>query len=115
MPRVYGLHMVELRPGKTPEAFERFVIDEYLPALAEVFKALSGIQVRLLRCNRGVDMGKYLFMFEFESEETRDRYFPAPETPGEELKRFIEPLRPLTTRWEAFSKRTKNDYVVIES
>jgi hypothetical protein len=33
MPRVYGLHAVELRPGKTPEAFERLVLDEYPPAL----------------------------------------------------------------------------------
>lgn len=114
MSRVLGLHVVELRPGVTPEQFEHFVIDEYLPALAGPLSQLSGIEVHLLRCDRGEQEGQYIFMFEFESVEARDRYFPTPGVPGKALLPFIESLQPVTTKWEALSKRTKNDYVMLD-
>ncbi|HBY92930.1 MAG: hypothetical protein M5U01_14885 [Ardenticatenaceae bacterium] len=113
MARVFGIHVVELCPGVTAEEFERFVLETFLPALP--VSQTPGVDIHLLKGDRGERAGKYIFMFEFDSIEARNRYFPAPGRPSEELKRLIEPLRPLSKKWEALSARAKTDYVVLGS
>ena len=69
MSRVFGMHMIALRPGVKAEDFEKFVIEEAYP-----FPWPS--EVYLLKGDRGDREGKYLVMYEFESVEARDRSFP---------------------------------------
>lgn len=111
MSKVYGIHIVELNAGVTPAEFERFVLEEFLPALP--LDRTPGVTARLLRADRGDRIHQYLFMFEFDSVATRDRYFPEPQRISDELATLIAPLRELSATWTALSNRIKTDYVVI--
>lgn len=111
MARVFGIHIVELREGITPEYFEAFVVEQFLPALP--LHRTPGVTARLLRADRGDRSGRYLWMFEFDSVETRDRYFPEQNRISEETAALIAPLQDLAQTWDAASSRTKTDYIVI--
>lgn len=111
MAKVYGIHVVELNRGVTPAAFEQFVVTRFLPALP--FDKTPGVKASLLRADRGARLNEYVFLFEFDSVATRDRYFPEPQRVSEELLRLIAPLRELSEMWTALSTRTKTDYVVV--
>lgn len=111
MGKVFGIHVVELKPGVTPEFFERFVIEQFLPALP--LDRTPGVKARLLRADRGERVNKYLWMFEFDSVEVRDRYFPEPQRISQELADLIAPLHAVAQGWDAASTRTKTDYVVL--
>lgn len=111
MAKVFGIHVVELNPGVTPEFFEKFVIDQFLPALP--MNRTPGVTVRLLRADRGDRVNKYLWMFEFDSVAVRDRYFPEPERISQELAELIAPLHEVSRVWDAASTRTKTDYIVL--
>jgi hypothetical protein len=52
-------------------------------------------------------------MFEFDSVEIPNRYFPDPLTISDELKALIEPLHDLAQVWDRASTRTKTDYAVL--
>ena len=43
--------------------------------------------------------GKYILVFEIESTEARDRYYPAPDTPSEEAQRASEGSTALFESW----------------
>ena len=71
MPKVFGMHEIELQAGVEPEDYERFFAEELAPTLK-----LPGWKTHLLRGDRGARGGKYLVLHEIESQDTRDRYFP---------------------------------------
>jgi len=113
MSKVFGMHMIALRPGVKAEDFEKFVIEEAypLPWPSEVY---------LLKGDRGDREGKYLVMWEFESVEARDRYYPAPGQPSEEYQQFMEShaaeLQTVFEKWETFATPVDTictDYVVV--
>jgi hypothetical protein len=83
MARVFGMHEVELRPGVDPEDFEQFVAKE----MSEVHQ-FPGWRSYLLKGDRGVRAGKYLWVFEVESVATRDRFAPTPDTDSAEAEEF---------------------------
>jgi hypothetical protein len=85
MPKVFGLHEMELQPGVEPEEYERFFAEEMIPALT-----LPGWKLHLLKGDRGVRAGKYLVLHEIESLEARDRYFPRPGDASEEFTQFLQ-------------------------
>jgi hypothetical protein len=85
MAKVFGLHEIELPPGVEPEEYERFFAEETASMLE-----LAGWKTRLLKGDRGARTGKYLVLFEIESQEARDRYFPRPGEASEEFTRFFE-------------------------
>jgi hypothetical protein len=70
MARVVGVHEIELKPGTDPEAFER--------AAAEVVSSAEpeGWRTVVLKGDRGPRSGKYLMIFEIDSPEARDRFYP---------------------------------------
>lgn len=111
MAKVFGIHVIELSEGTTPEFFEKFVIEQFLPALP--LSLTPGVKASLLKADRGARADQYLWMFEFDSVETRDKYFPRPQSISDELKRLIEPLHDLAQIWDRASSRTKTDYVVL--
>ena len=69
--RVYGLHMIDLKPGVTGEQFEDFFANRYLP----LWNA-PGWTIRLLKGDRGDRAGRYLVMYEIETMDVRDQLAP---------------------------------------
>jgi hypothetical protein len=113
MAKVFGLHEIELRPGVAPEEYEQFFAKEI--AGLPIF---PGWKTYLLRADRGERDGKYLLMWEIESVEARDRYFPAPDEQSEAAQRFFEQHPELTTAMEkssAFETEPHkwSDYIVV--
>ena len=113
MPKVFGMHEIELRPGVTPEEYEQFFTKE----LASV-PELPGWKAYLLKADRGERAGKLLLLFEIESVEARDRYFPRPEEESEEFRTFLEQRPDVAAAWEKDSSLLaepfpRTDYVVV--
>ena len=82
MARLVCIHEIEFAEGADAVEFERlFTEGATLPELA-------GWKTRLLRGDRGERAGKYAILFEIESPEARDRYFPAEDQESEDLNRF---------------------------
>ena len=111
MPRVYGLHRVRLRPGVDPAAFERFTLEDFLPALRAL--GVPGVEFALLYGARGREAGAYQFMMAFDSVATRDRYFPEETRASPELIELVQPMRALSEVWEQLSEREKTDWVLL--
>jgi hypothetical protein len=118
MPKLFGLHEIELQPGVEPDEFERFFAEEVAPS-----PMVPGLKVYLLKGDRGECAGKYLVLLEIESVETRDRYFPRPGA-GEESEEFTQFLEQHPETAAAFDKWQKmspfgskneiyTDYVVV--
>jgi hypothetical protein len=108
VPKVFGMHEIELQPGVEPEDYERFFAEELAPTLK-----LPGWKTHLLRGDRGARGGKYLVLHEIESLDARDRYFPGPGEQSEEFTRFLE-QHPETAaameKWERYSTiHSEND------
>jgi hypothetical protein len=107
------MHEIELRPGVKPEEYEQFYTNE-LASLPE----LEGWKTHLLKGDRGERAGKFLLLFEIESEEARDRYFPRPEEESEEVRRFLEQHPEAAAAWEKESTfltdpYPRTDYIVV--
>jgi hypothetical protein len=64
MSKVVRVVELELADGVEADRFERFALDEYLPAVASL-----GVTVTLLRGNWGVRDRGFLLLEEFESVE----------------------------------------------
>jgi hypothetical protein len=116
MPKVFGLHEIELQPGVEPEEYERFFAEELAPT-----PELPGWKTHLLKGDRGARTGKYLVLFEIESLEARDRYFPAPGEESEEFTRFFEQhpeAAAAMEKWQKYSpfgseNDISTDYIVV--
>src|SRR5713226_3845035 len=96
MGKVVRVIELELADGVEADRFERFALDEYLPAVASL-----GITVSLLRGNRGERDRGFLLLEEFESVEHRNQLFPGSETPSLEAARWIETHQELVIAWNA--------------
>ena len=99
MPKVFGLHEIELQPGIEPEEYERVFAEE----IASSF-TLPGWKTHLLKGERGTRDGKYLVLLEIESLEARDRYFPRPGEESEEFTRFFEQHPEAAAAFEKWQK-----------
>jgi hypothetical protein len=111
MAKVLGIHEIELRDDVKAEDFERFVIEEVLPLGA----LLPGVKQHLLKGDRGNRYGKYVFLFEFASVESRNRFFPAPDQPSDEAKRYDDSVTALGDEWARFvSFHGPTDYVIVD-
>lgn len=91
MARIMSYHEFELLPGVTEEQFERFIKDEYVPLLSHG-RGLPGWKVYFLKGNRGVRDGKYAVVWEIDSKENRDHYFPRKNGPSPEWHQAVEQL-----------------------
>jgi hypothetical protein len=59
MPKLFGLHEIELQPGVEPDEFERFFAEEVAPS-----PMVPGLKVYLLKGDRGERAGRYLVLLE---------------------------------------------------
>jgi hypothetical protein len=95
MPKVFGLREVELQPGVEPEEYERFFAEEIA-----TLPQLPGWKAHLLKGDRGARAGKLLILFEVDSVEARDRYFPGANEESEEWHRFLAQHPETAAAWE---------------
>ena len=109
MAKVFKVSEIELASGVTAEEFERFAVEEYLPAAA-----FSGMKAHFLRGNRGERDRRFLLAWEFQSMEHRNSVFPGSETPSLEAARWIESHADLVKEWNAMLSASRNtDYVHV--
>jgi hypothetical protein len=111
MSKVFGMHMIALKPGVEAEDFERFVTEEVYPAPEP-----EGVKSYLLKGDRGDREGKYLWVMEIESVEARDRLFPSPGESSEEARQLFESYAAVLEKWETFATPMDviyTDYVVV--
>ena len=85
MPKVFGLHEIELRPEVDPAEYERYFAEQ-----VAMQPMLQGWTAKLLRADRGPRAGKFLVLYEIESVEARDRYFPSEGQLSKEFTSFME-------------------------
>jgi hypothetical protein len=110
---VVSIHEFELGPEVSDEAFEKLVLEEWVPAWSQV----PGMgNFKLLKGNRGARDGKYTFTFEMESVERRDQLFPQPGVNSEEVDRMLASHTGLVDKFGSFFKEhTWSGYTVIKS
>jgi hypothetical protein len=116
MPKVYGLHEIELQPGVEPDEYERFFTEEIARS-----PMVPGWKVHLLKGDRGARAGKFLVLLEIESLESRDRYFPRPGEESEQYTQFFEQHPEAASAFEKWQKLgpfgsetdVSTDYVVV--
>ena len=114
MARVYGMHRLVLKSGEDPREFERYAAEVVYPAL----DGIPGLSWRLLKGYAGDREGKYLALFEFDSEERLSRYISGHQ--GEFSEEFEALLAPVSTKLErlgeflvSMSDPASTDYVVV--
>ena len=111
MAKVFGMHMIALKPGVKAEDFEKFIIEEvYTSSIPE------GWKYYLLKGDRGDREGKYLWMIEFDSVESRDQFFPSPGEMSAEAQASMESLGDIFEKWATFATpldMITTDYVVV--
>ena len=78
---------------------------------------MDGWKAYLLRADRGRRSGRYLVVFEVESEEARDRYFGADEAGTEEFERYLAEHPESAGAWQRVrsceAAEVATDYVVV--
>jgi hypothetical protein len=110
LPRLIAMHEPELFPGIRAEDFERFVTQSYIPAHASL-----GINVQLLRGDRGERDGQFLLVYEFESVERRNNLFPANGL-SDQMERWTRTNAALITAWKSMASWPSaryTDYVPV--
>lgn len=117
MAKIFGMHMIGLRPGVKGEDFEKFFREKVAP-----LPGYPGTRWHLLKGERGDRVGKYLVMVEIESVEARNRFAPTPDESSDEGQRFMETqkeaIMPVLAEWEKLASMIGaptiyTDYVVV--
>jgi hypothetical protein len=98
--RLLALREITLKSGVNAQQFETYFSDVYARTMAE---RIPGLQIYLLRGERGDRKDKYLMVWEFDSLARRNEYFPKPDVASErwtqltqnmpqfELDKYLEP------------------------
>lgn len=111
---LFGLHSYEisLKENVTPDQFEKYYNDKYIPALEE---SMPGVKLYLLKGERGEYEGKYGAVIYFKSLEERDMWIPEPGSMSEEGKKAMERLQPYTDKLnEMMTNKSKyTDWIVL--
>ena len=112
MSTVYGMHEIELRPEVDPAEYEEWFAEEVAGQ-----PLLPGWKAHLLRGDRGRRAGKYLLVFEMDSDEDRDRYFTREDEESEELARYLAEHPDIAALWRRFrsfeAADVTTDYEVV--
>jgi hypothetical protein len=111
MTKLIGLREIELPPGVEPDEYERLFAEE-VASLPQ----LPGWKTHLLKGERGARAGKFLLLFEIDSIEARDRFFPGADERSEEWDRYVEQHPEIPAAWEKAGMMENNiwtDYVTV--
>lgn len=116
--KVIAIREQQLKEGADTAAFEKFVREEYNPA---VDGTIPGVKMYIMKGDRGEKKGSYLFVYEFDSARTRDAIFPTEgEGPSETFAPFFEELPDLSQEFAKYlaspedSSDVYTDYVMVK-
>ena len=108
-----SIHEVEytLEDGMTFEQLEKLYLEEYKPAIEKNF---PGVEIHLLKGERGERTGKYIESLVFDSLEDRNRWWPENGKSSEEAKQAFDNMREIQDRMmKMVSSHTFTGYVVL--
>jgi len=71
MRAAFSCRPITLKQGVTPEAFENFI-----KSLSSLKGSIPGVEFLFLKGDRGVNKGKYIHLWVYDSVKVRDFYFP---------------------------------------
>lgn len=113
---VMGLHHMVLREGIDRDEAKRFLQEEYFPGWRD---AMPGSRVFMLEGERGAKEGSFVFLWVFDDQAARDRYFSGEEGPTEEYAKYRSALDGLYVedgfpKYATWEDGTSTDYVVIQ-
>ena len=109
--KMLGLHHLTLKEGVTPGEFEKFVRDEWEPAVSGFW---PGISIMVMKGERNAKPNEYIMAFDIQSKFVRDYWIPEPGKDSEavaalndacdECDRISEKMRSMTERtfWADF-------------
>ncbi|MEO0899822.1 MAG: hypothetical protein AAFY71_25645 [Bacteroidota bacterium] len=69
---VASIHQIELKENADPYEFEKFVLAEIVP----IYDRIKGLQLTLVKGDRGSRINKYAMILTFDTVEDRNRIFP---------------------------------------
>ena len=75
-----SIRTLNLKKDVDKNAFEQFVVNEYVPTLRT---HIPGASALVVKGDRGENQGEYLFLYLWDSSEIRDLYFPETGEPTE--------------------------------
>ena len=105
MAKVFGIHMIELAPGVTEKELAEFLIKEGRSV------SLEGIEIHLLKGDKGDRVGQYVVLFLMDSVETRNRAYGPPGGPEPERS---EAEKAVIAKYASLvSTSSWADYVVV--
>ena len=109
MAKVVGIVALELNPGFTDEQVRELATDTI-----REFRVPGVVNARLGQGIRGDRQGNYALIWEFESVETMERYFPMPSTPSDEWERKTAGApAAILERYFTLFTMSYTDYVVL--
>ncbi len=111
-----AIRELTLKEGVDPKAFESFVTDELIPTLRQ---HIPGAKALVVKGERGTNVGKYLFLWLFDSIHTRNLYFPEPDQASNVWQAVMEAsggaIEQMFNRLNEYAEeRDFTDYVAIE-
>jgi len=111
---LFGLHSYEikLKENVTSEQFEKYYMDEYIPACEEI---MPGVKFYLLKGDRGEYDNKYGALIYFKSLEERDMWIPEPGKMSEKGEKAMEKFQPYVDKLnELITYKSKfTDWLVL--
>jgi hypothetical protein len=111
--RVIALREITLKSGANTQEFERYFSDVYARTMAE---RIPGVQIYLLRGERGERKDKYLMVWEFDSLARRNEYFPQPGAASERWTQLAQnlPQFEFDKYLESAAEDRYTDYLVLK-
>ena len=70
---VVAVREVTLKEGIKPAEFETFAVEKFTPVFEQ---QVPGVKAYIMKGNRGDKKGSYAYVLIFDSENTRDFYYP---------------------------------------
>ncbi len=108
-----GVHSITitLKPDVTMDQFTDFFTDQLIPKWEESF---PGMELDLLKGDRGEDENKFGLLFLFKSAEIRDKYWPNMDGPSELAQQGYAKFEPTWNQLEKLGSYTSvhTDWIV---
>ena len=108
MANVVSIVDLELKPGFSDDQIRELAADT-----VRDFKVAGVIHPRLARADRGDRDGKYVFVWEFDSVETRNRYWPGGKASDEWRQKIEGAPAAILERYSRMFAISFTDYVVL--
>ena len=117
--KVIAVRILELKADVDTTEFEKFVFEEYNPAMKGV---IPGLQEYVAKSDRGVNVGSYALFTIFDSQMVRDTMLPGDGRPMAEWVNTLMKEKGLWSRWNTLKRRylvegstsKYNDFIVME-